>query len=96
LWAVFGGDGEFAPRLAELVDERMLDHAERWGAAIRLAQRFSGGTEKLLSRTVARLEEGAVVLKLKSADRALYSDAAARRHRQLASMMRREARVEIS
>lgn len=95
LWAAFGGDGAFAPRLAELVDQRVLDHAARWGAGIRLAQRLSGGTERLLGRTAIALEEGAVVLRLKARDRALYSDAAARRHRQLAGLMGCEARVEV-
>ncbi|WP_300974225.1 Ppx/GppA family phosphatase [Sphingomonas sp. LHG3406-1] len=95
LWAAFGGDGPFNPALAQLVEQRVLDHAGRWGAAIRLAQRLSGGTERLLSRCSIALEEGEVVLRLKAKDRALYSDIAARRHRQLASLMGCGARLEV-
>jgi exopolyphosphatase/guanosine-5'-triphosphate,3'-diphosphate pyrophosphatase len=95
LWAAFGGDGPFDRALADLVEQRVLEHAGRWGAAIRLAQRLSGGTEKLLGRTAVTLEDGAVVLRLKAGDRALYSDAAARRHRQLAALMGVEARLAL-
>jgi hypothetical protein len=35
------------------------------------------------------------VLRLKAGDRALYSDAAARRHRQLAALMGVEARLAL-
>jgi exopolyphosphatase/guanosine-5'-triphosphate,3'-diphosphate pyrophosphatase len=95
LWSVFGGSKGFDPKLADLVDERMLDHAARWGAAIRLAQRLSGGTEQLLGRTEVAVQGGALLLRMKARDRAIYSDAAARRHRQLAAMMGCEARVVV-
>lgn len=96
LWSAFGGDGSFSRELAELVDERVLEHAGRWGAAIRLAQRLSGGTERILGRSSIAAEEGAVVLRLQERDRGLYSDATARRHRQLAGLMGCEARVVVS
>lgn len=94
LWSAFGGEGPFNASLAQLVDERVLDHAGQWGAAIRLAQRLSGGTERLLSRCTIALEEGEIVLRLKPRDRGLYSDIVARRHRQLATLMGASARVE--
>ena len=87
--------GPFAPGLANLVEERVLEHAGQWGAAIRLAQRLSGGTEKILSRCSIALDEGDVVLSLKAKDRGLYSDAVARRHKQLALLMGCGARVEV-
>lgn len=87
LWAAFGGEGTFDPALADLVDSRLLDHAAEWGAAIRLAQRLSGGTEKILQRAELRREEDRVVLSLPARDRAFYSDVVARRHRQLAALM---------
>ena len=96
LWSAFGGDGPFSPALAQLVEQRVLDHAGQWGAAIRLAQRLSGGTERLLSRCELGLEESAVVLRLQAKDRALYSDTVARRHRQLAGLMGSAARVEVA
>lgn len=95
LWAAFGGEGPFSPDLADLVEERVLEHAGQWGAAIRLAQRLSGGTERLLGRTAVALDGDDVVLRLKAKDRAIYSDAAARRHRQLALLMGGSARVEL-
>jgi exopolyphosphatase/guanosine-5'-triphosphate,3'-diphosphate pyrophosphatase len=96
LWSAFGGDGDFSSDLAELVDERVLDHAGRWGAAIRLAQRLSGGTERILGRSSISVEEGAVLLRLQERDRGLYSDATARRHRQLAGLMGCDARVVVA
>ena len=96
LWAAFGGDGPFNESLAELVDQRVLDHAGQWGAAIRLAQRLSGGTEKLLGRSRIGLEDGAVVLRLQRKDRGLYSDVVARRHKQLAGLMDMPARLELA
>ena len=95
LWGAFGGGGPFSPALAELVDARVLDHAGQWGAAIRLAQRLSGGTEKLLGRSTVTLEEDAVMLRMLTRDARLYSDAVGRRHRQLATLLGREARVEL-
>ncbi|GAA4043070.1 exopolyphosphatase [Sphingomonas rosea] len=95
LWAAFGGEGSFSPELADLVDARVLDHAGQWGAALRLAQRLSGGTEKLLSRSAVSLDEGELVLHLKKKDAALYSDAVGRRHRQLAALMGASPRLEI-
>nr|WP_314445553.1 Ppx/GppA family phosphatase [uncultured Sphingomonas sp.] len=95
LWSAFGGDGRFNEALAQLVDQRVLDHAGQWGAAIRLAQRLSGGTERLLARCRIGLEEGAVLLRLANKDQRLYSDIVARRHRQLASLMGLTARLEL-
>lgn len=95
LWSAFGGDGPFNPGLAQLVEQRVLDHAGQWGAAIRLAQRLSGGTERLLSRCRIGIEEGEVVLRLPSRDQRLYSDIVARRHRQLALLMGMTARVAV-
>jgi exopolyphosphatase/guanosine-5'-triphosphate,3'-diphosphate pyrophosphatase len=96
LWSAFGGDGPFNEELAQLVDQRVLDHAGQWGAAIRLAQRLSGGTEKLLARCRIGLEEGNVVLRIARKDQRLYSDIVQRRHRQLASLMGGTARVELA
>ena len=47
--SAFGGE-IFDAALCELVEERVLEHADRWGAAIRLAQRLSGGTASLLKQ----------------------------------------------
>jgi hypothetical protein len=42
------------------------------------------------------MEQGALVLRLQERDRALYSDATARRHRQLAGLMGSEARLQVT
>jgi exopolyphosphatase/guanosine-5'-triphosphate,3'-diphosphate pyrophosphatase len=96
LWSAFGGDGPFNQALAQLVEQRVLDHAGQWGAAIRLAQRLSGGTERLLSRCRIGVEEDALVLQLARKDHGLYSDIVARRHRQLAGLMGTSARLELA
>ena len=95
LWGAFGGEGPFAAGLAELADARVLDHAGQWVAAIRLGQRISGGTEKLLERSSLALEEDSVTLSIPARDAPFYSDVVARRHRQLAALLNREARVKL-
>jgi exopolyphosphatase/guanosine-5'-triphosphate,3'-diphosphate pyrophosphatase len=84
LCSAFGGNGAYDQRIGALVEERVLEHADRWGRAIRLAQRISGGTASLLKRTAVSVTDGQLLLSLKRNDEALYSDTVAKRFRQLA------------
>lgn len=87
LCSAFGGDGAYDKAIGALVDQRVLDHADRWGRAIRLAQRLSGGTANILKRTSISIDGEQLVLRLKSDDAALYSDTVRKRLRQLAGAL---------
>lgn len=87
LCSAFGGDGAYDPNVGTLVEERVLEHADRWGRAIRLAQRLSGGTASLLKRTALSVDGERLLLSLKASDRALYSDTVRKRFRQLAAAL---------
>ncbi|WP_114228827.1 MULTISPECIES: Ppx/GppA family phosphatase [Sphingomonas] len=93
--AAFGGD-VFDPALGELVEERVLEHADRWGSAIRLAQRLSGGTASLLKRARIGVTDGHLVLSLKRSDSSLYSEAVRKRFKQLAVMLGLDPVLELA
>ncbi|MFC7537067.1 Ppx/GppA family phosphatase [Sphingomonas sp. GCM10030256] len=95
LSSAFGGDGAYDDKIGGIVDARELEHADHWGRAIRLAQRISGGTASLLDRSTVRQQDGELILTLKGRDRALYSDAVAKRHRQLASALDLRAVLDL-
>ena len=96
LSSAFGGDGAYDNKIGSLLDERELEHADHWGRAIRLAQRLSGGTASLLKRSAVAADDGRLVLRLARKDRALYSDAVVKRHRQLASAMDLEPALDLA
>lgn len=91
----FGGD-QFDRALCELVEERVLEHADRWGAAIRLAQRLSGGTASLLKRARVSTSGGSLLLTLRKGDASLYSDAVRKRLRALGEMLNLEPVIELA
>ena len=91
----FGGDGAYDPKVGALVEERVLEHADRWGKAIRLAQRLSGGTASILKRTRIEPREGALVLTLRRSDEGLYSETVAKRFRQVAAALELEPVLEL-
>lgn len=95
LCSAFGGDGAFDSRVGGLVDARVLEHAERWGSAIRLAQRISGGTASLLRRTAVAVQEDKLILSLSQADEALYSETVGKRFRQLANALELEPVLQL-
>ena len=95
LCSAFGGNGAYDERVGALVEERVLEHADRWGRAIRLAQRLSGGTASILRRTSIAPRDGSLVLALKQADQGLYSDTVMKRFRQLATSLELEAVLEL-
>jgi exopolyphosphatase/guanosine-5'-triphosphate,3'-diphosphate pyrophosphatase len=96
LCSAFGGDGIYDDKVGELVEARVLDHADRWGRAIRLAQRLSGGTASLLRRTEIAPHDDRLVLTLRKGDEALYSDTVAKRFRQLGSVLDLSPVVEVA
>ncbi len=59
--------------------------ADRWGLAMRLGQRLSGGVAQALERSRLSLAGGTLALHLAPADRGLYGEAVERRHKLLAA-----------
>lgn len=84
LYTSFGADGEpeVVPLLASAEDRQ---RALRWGLAMRLGQRLSGGVAAPLKTSAIGFANGTVTLRLAAGDGALYGEAVERRHRNLAA-----------
>ncbi|MDB5718692.1 MAG: Ppx/GppA phosphatase, partial [Sphingomonas bacterium] len=92
LYTSFGGQGPVSPiDLLCTVEEQA--RADRWGMAMRLGQRLSGGVAGALERSRLALQPEKLVLHLKSGDHGLYGEAVERRHKLLATMFGRRATV---
>ena len=95
LYTAFGGGPIVMPELTALAGEADLRRAVRWGLAIRLGQRLSGGVAAPLRRSALIVEQGGLRLDLPAEDRALLGDAVDKRFRQLATELGLEARAAI-
>lgn len=91
--ACFAGGAELTANLYTLAATRDFDRAHRWGSALRLAQRLSGGNGELLRLTRLEVAEGKLVLALPADKSGLYGDVVRRRHKQLAQVMSLESIV---
>lgn len=87
LYAHLGGGASIAPQLEGLAPAEALGHAIRWGLAIRLAQRLSGGVAGPLELGVLNSDGEVLQLILAKRHAALFGEAVERRFRQLASAM---------
>jgi exopolyphosphatase/guanosine-5'-triphosphate,3'-diphosphate pyrophosphatase len=94
LFTHFGGQGT-PPIVARLLDGGRSDCAIRWGLAMRLGQRLSGGSAEALEASRIDVDGGALVLSLAKADEALYGEAVERRHKILAAAFDRKAKVRV-
>ena len=88
LWRHYGADGP-AALLDRLAAPDDLARADRWGLAIRLGQRLSGGVAEALTRSRLILDPETVTLRLAAADRALFGEAVERRLKALATALGR-------
>ncbi|WP_420140888.1 Ppx/GppA family phosphatase [Sphingomonas sp.] len=86
LFTHFGGTG-VPPVINRLIGYDAATQAMRWGYAMRLGQRLSGGVPGPLESSRLSFQEGRVVLRLKGDDAALYGEAVERRHRLLAASL---------
>jgi exopolyphosphatase/guanosine-5'-triphosphate,3'-diphosphate pyrophosphatase len=89
LFTHFGGTSvpEIVSRLIGLEE---CATAIRWGLAMRLGQRLSGGVAGPLETSRLVLEDGSVTLRLSGEDKALYGEAVERRHKLLADAFGRK------
>lgn len=93
LFSAFGGTRGFDDRIAALCTPDQRVRAQGWGLAIRLAQRLSGGVAAPLETTMLRRDGEGLLLSLPGEARALYGEAVARRHKQLATALSAEPRI---
>lgn len=84
--ACFGGapDSPGTALLSQLADAPSLLTARRWGLALRLGQRLTGGTAAALAASRLEPDGGMLVLTLAKRDAPLYGEAVARRLKTLA------------
>lgn len=95
LYTALGGGLGCPEPLESLADAEALAHARRWGLAIRLGQRLSGGVAAPLRRSHVALEDGTLALSLQPHDEALYGEAVEKRHKALAAAFGREPVLEV-
>ncbi|MDO6414657.1 Ppx/GppA family phosphatase [Sphingomonas sp. BIUV-7] len=83
LFTHFGGEG--VPHIvSDLLDDETIAAARRWGLAMRLGQRLSGGVAGPLESSKLTIDGATLRLELAGGDVALYGEAVERRHRLLA------------
>jgi exopolyphosphatase/guanosine-5'-triphosphate,3'-diphosphate pyrophosphatase len=92
LYVSFAGPG-VAPIVAQLCTVQDLITAERWGLAIRLAQRLSGGVADALIGSHIAIDGQHLTLGLEPDNIDLYGEAVERRHKILAAAFGRSPRV---
>ncbi|WP_033922875.1 Ppx/GppA family phosphatase [Sphingomonas sp. 37zxx] len=86
LFTRFGGGTESPDPLVRLADPDALETAMRWGLAMRLGQRLSGGVASPLTCSALAKSPGALELRLDDGAGDLYGEAVERRHRALAAV----------
>lgn len=94
LWISFGGQG-IAPVISRICSPQDILLAERWGYALRLGQRFSGGVADALAGSRLSLDGPWLDLHCDRDNAILYGESVERRHKALASAFDAEARFRI-
>ena len=84
LFTNFGGGIGVVDELVSLCTMAELEQAARWGLAMRLGQRLSGGVAGPLELSRVAIEDDKLVLYVDRGDAELYGEPVAKRHRQLA------------
>lgn len=94
LYVNFGGTGH-DPIISRLCRPEDIARAERWGLALRLGQRLSGGIGRPLEDSRLWLEDGILKLALPREDSALYGEIIERRLKTLAQSLSVEAELVL-
>ena len=87
LFTALGGGTDAPDPLGRLAPYDELALAARWGLAMRLGQRLSGGVAAPLQRTRLSQEENGLALHVASQERALYGETVEKRHKALAAAL---------
>ena len=85
LYTAFGGGQSSPPILAKLASPALRAQATRWGLAMRLGQRLSGGLAYPLQHTALAYDGASVILKVALSETGYLGDAVERRHKNLAA-----------
>lgn len=96
LFSNFGGRGPFDPAFAALCSPEQLERAKRWGLAMRLGQRLSGGLAVSLERSALSRRNGVLRLTLNKGEDALYGETVDRRMKRLAAALGCEAELHLA
>ncbi|MFW2831074.1 Ppx/GppA family phosphatase [Sphingomonas sp. ID0503] len=91
LWVSFGGTG-VDPIVVRLCTPADLAQAERWGNALRVAQRLSGGSAPTLQASAVVVQGDTLELRLQPDHATLYGEVVERRHKRLAQSLGLRAR----
>ena len=93
LFTNFGGGIGVVGELVSLCSTAELEQAARWGLAMRLGQRLSGGVAGPLELSRIGIEGDRLILCIDPADAELYGEPVAKRHRQLADAFGKAPRM---
>ncbi len=96
LFTSFGGGTGVVDELVSLCGSGELERAARWGLAMRLGQRLSGGAAGPLELSRISFAGDNLVLCVDRADAELYGEPVAKRHRQLASAFGKTAKFALT
>ncbi|MHA6723058.1 Ppx/GppA phosphatase family protein [Sphingomonas sp. RS2018] len=91
-----GGGTDTPDPLGRLAPHDELGLAARWGLAMRLGQRLSGGVSGPLERTRLAIDGKLSTLTVKANDAALYGDTVERRHKALSASLSLEPRLIVA
>ena len=84
----FGGGPELPDKqIASLLTPGELERASRWGMAMRVGQRLSGGLARPLQRTALEREGDRLWLVVRKGEEALYGETVERRLKRLAASL---------
>lgn len=95
LWTSFGGPG-VVPVISSICSPSEILTAERWGFALRLGQRFSGGVADALAGSRLHLTERTLDLHIEDGNAILYGEPVERRHKTLAAAFGVSARLVVT
>lgn len=92
LWTSFGGQG-LVPVISSICSTEEIVAAERWGFALRLGQRFSGGVADALLGSRLVVKGGTLEMHIEGDNAVLYGEPVERRHKTLAASMGLQAKL---
>jgi exopolyphosphatase/guanosine-5'-triphosphate,3'-diphosphate pyrophosphatase len=93
----FGGGPELPDKqIASLLTPRELDRAARWGMAMRVGQRLSGGLATSLQRTALRRDGDRLLLVVRPGEEALYGETVEKRLKRLAASLGCKAGLRVA
>lgn len=85
LYTAFGGGQITPPILTKLAPPPLLMQATRWGLAMRLGQRLSGGLAYPLQHTALAYDGTSIILRVALSETGYLGDVVERRHKNLAA-----------